>query len=139
MLIVETLQRIKASKEHDKVKDNDLFATDKVEMMTAHFDAMTISIFRNHLAKMGPKDTNSRYLLELMCKIYCIESLMRNSAIVFSAGYMVSGTHKLPHQAMDIMIKELRPQMIPLIEVQKWTDETLPSCIGNSYGDIYET
>ena len=29
--------------------------------------------------------------------------------------------------------------MIPLIEAWEFPDEVLISCIGNSYGDIYET
>ena len=37
------------------------------------------------------------------------------------------------------MMKELRPQMIPLIESWEFPDEILISAIGNSYGDIYET
>ena len=35
------------------------------------------------------------------------------------------------------MVK-LRPQIIPLIESWDFSDHTLVSAIGNSYGDIYE-
>jgi hypothetical protein len=56
LLIAETFARIKASHEHEKIKDNDLFAQDKIEMMVAHFDALTITIFRNQLANHPPKD-----------------------------------------------------------------------------------
>jgi hypothetical protein len=38
------------------VKDNDLFAQDKIEMMVAHFDALTITIFRKQLANHPPKE-----------------------------------------------------------------------------------
>ena len=34
---------------------------------------------------------------------------------------------------------KLRPQMIPLVESWALPDSLLVSCIGNSYGDIYET
>jgi hypothetical protein len=40
---------------------------------------------------------------------------------------------------MDTLAQELRPQMIPLVEVCGFPDEVLCSAIGNSYGDIYET
>jgi len=40
---------------------------------------------------------------------------------------------------MNSMAMELRPQMIPLIEVIGFPDEMICSAIGNSYGDIYET
>ena len=45
----------------------------------------------------------------------------------------------MPNAALDLLIKELRPQLIPLAEIQMFPDEVLPSAIGNSYGDIYET
>lgn len=33
----------------------------------------------------------------------------------------------------------IRPQAIPLIELFPLSDEVMPTAIGNSYGDIYET
>jgi hypothetical protein len=74
-----------------------------------------------------------------MLRVYCLESIQRNNSVLFSSGYFSSGTHNLPHMAMDLLIKELRPQLIPLAEVMISPDEILPSAIGNSYGDIYET
>lgn len=40
--------------------------------------------------------------------------------------------------ALEILIKKLRPMLIPLIESIAQPDCLLPSNIGNSYGDIYE-
>ena len=65
---------MRANHEHDKVKDNELFAQDKVEMMTAHFDAISVYIFRKEKGALGPKD-NGGALLDLMCKMYCLESI----------------------------------------------------------------
>ena len=39
---------------------------------------------------------------------------------------------------MSTCIKQLRPQMIPLVECYYLPDDVYPSVIGNSYGDIYE-
>jgi hypothetical protein len=74
-----------------------------------------------------------------MLRVYCLESIQRNNAVLFSSGYFSKGTHNMPNQAMDLLIKDLRPQLIPLAEIQMFPDEVLPSAIGNSYGDIYET
>jgi len=41
--------------------------------------------------------------------------------------------------AAKIIMSKLRLQMIPLIEAYDQPDCLLMSCIGNSYGDIYET
>ena len=40
--------------------------------------------------------------------------------------------------AAKILMSKLRPQMIALIEAYDQPDCLLMSCIGNSYGDIYE-
>lgn len=37
------------------------------------------------------------------------------------------------------MIKKIRPHLIPLVEAVAFDDIQVPSCIGNYYGDIYET
>jgi hypothetical protein len=56
-----------------------------------------------------------------------------------SVGYFAQGSHHAVNKAMDDVIKKLRPQMIPLVEAFGYPDEVVPSAIGNSYGDIYET
>ena len=39
---------------------------------------------------------------------------------------------------MAILVKKIRPQLIPIVESYHVPDEILLSTIGNSYGDIYE-
>jgi len=40
---------------------------------------------------------------------------------------------------MKLVMKELRPQMLNIVESMAYPDMYLMSAIGNSYGDIYET
>jgi len=40
--------------------------------------------------------------------------------------------------ALDILIKRIRPQMLPLGEIKNYPDNLLVSNIGNQFGDIYE-
>ena len=40
--------------------------------------------------------------------------------------------------ALKEMLTRVRPQMIPLVESYKLSDNFLNSAIGNKYGDIYE-
>lgn len=42
-------------------------------------------------------------------------------------------------EAMDILVKKIRPNMVSLAESWDMPDEVVPSSIGNKYGDIYET
>ena len=42
-------------------------------------------------------------------------------------------------EAIKLLLAELRPQIVSLVESIGFPDEFLTSAIGNSYGDIYET
>jgi hypothetical protein len=65
---------------------------------------------------------------------------MLDSQACYETGYFGKGTKELINESMKVLLKELRPHMIPLIELN--TDELLDmshlSAIGNKYGDIYE-
>lgn len=76
--------------------------------------------------------------MELVGKIYCLEQLLEDGAAVYDAGFLAPGSYRIMQQAMERCVAELRPQMIPLSESIYVPDHTLPSVIGNSYGDIYE-
>ena len=41
-------------------------------------------------------------------------------------------------EAQKLLLVQLRPQMVPLVEAFGYVDGNLVSAIGNSYGDIYE-
>lgn len=45
-LINDLFTRMGASNEHQKTQDSELFAQEKLAMMAAHFDCLTIHIFR---------------------------------------------------------------------------------------------
>merc|ERR1712167_565997 len=78
-------------------------------------------------------------MLDLLLKIFILDSLNQTSAILLSSGYMTPKAFALLLQALDHCIKEVRPQMVSLVEAQGFADEVICSAIGNSYGDIYET
>ena len=61
------------------------------------------------------------------------------SSIGYESGFFQKGTVTLINEAVKVMLTKLRPQLIPLIEMEHMTDNHLMSAIGNSYGDIYET
>ena len=64
---------------------------------------------------------------------------MENVGPIFDAGYFTPSVSMRMNEALDIMIRNLRPQLIPLVELKASPDLVLPSNIGNSFGDIYET
>ena len=93
---------------------------------------------KGDLARGALKDAKNVRLLEVMCKIFILESLNKDNGILSGAGYMTRAAHTQIIQALDVCIKEIRPQMVSLVELQGYPDELVCSAIGNSYGDCYE-
>ena len=64
---------------------------------------------------------------------------MENVGPIFDAGYLSPSSFKNLNEALDEVIKRLRPMLIPLAEAKCFAEIVMPSSIGNYYGDIYET
>lgn len=77
-------------------------------------------------------------LTELVLKVFAVDQLIQDSTVLYETGYFSSGARDILEEGFEVLIKEMRPHMIPMIEVIGVTDFTLLSAIGNSYGDIYE-
>jgi hypothetical protein len=71
-------------------------------------------------------------------RVFALDSLVKDSAPVFDAGFFGKGTGELLTKALAIEVSKLRPFLIPLAESYYVPDTNSPSSIGNSYGDIYE-
>jgi hypothetical protein len=76
----------------------------------------------------------------LLARIFALHILVNDSALLYESGFFGTGSNDLLTQCFKDACKELRPQIIPLIELN--TDEIIDnsymSAIGNKYGDIYE-
>ena len=64
---------------------------------------------------------------------------MENVGPIFDAGYLSPSSFKNLNEALDEVIKRLRPMLIPLAEAKCFAEIVMPTSIGNYYGDIYET
>jgi len=79
---------MKDCKEPTKTMDNEIFGQEKLAMMVAHFDCLTITIFRHCVAAKQLKNTQNRSHLNLLCKIYALDSLNKNTSILYSSGFL---------------------------------------------------
>lgn len=81
-----------------------------------------------------------RPLLHLLARVFALKQLNLDCVSLYETGFFSHGSKELLLQAMKEAVIELRPHMIPLVELN--TDElfdlTYLSAIGNKYGDIYE-
>lgn len=137
-LINITLDGYQASQEPTKKKDNELFQQAKLEMVKAHMKCLQMRMSRSMIDQYKGSDAKVKYYLELVQKIFALDQLIEDGAAAFDCGFFAPGSLNAMRQAMDELVRELRPQLIPLIECLHMPDHWKPSTIGNSYGDIYE-
>ena len=107
-------------------------------MVKGHMFYIFFHIYRKRVESTQFKDSHIKEHLHLLTKILALDHLLNNGAIVFDSGFFATGSYTHLQEAMNICIKQLRPQMIPLVESHYYPDDLCPSVIGNSYGDIYE-
>jgi len=66
--------------------------------------------------------------------------LSLDSVACYETGFFTAGSKALLLDSMKKAVNELRPHMIPLVELKsdELQDMSHLSAIGNKYGDIYE-
>lgn len=138
-LIKNTVQAVSESHEPERIKDNELFAQMKIDMVKAHVNHLTFTVYRQQVESQAWKDSRIKPLLLELGRIWAINSIMENVGPIFDAGYFAPSVSMRMNEALDIMVRKLRPQLIPLVELKAASDLVVPTNIGNSYGDIYET
>ena len=120
---------------------NSLFAVDLVELCWAHFRYLTFFLFRQNLETSGLKCQNLIKILTDLCRLYGLTQIKIDPAVCYQTGYFDRGEqiNDFLIEAIKVLLKEIRPQAVNVVESMKVPDFYLQSAIGNSYGDIYET
>lgn len=136
--IKECGQAMQESSATAKVKDNELFSQQKMKMVRAHMSYINFYVYRAEIEKHTFKDSRILPILLDLAKISAIKSLMDDCGSVFDSGYFAPSAWKNMQAALDILVKKIRPQLLPLGEVKAYPDYLIVTNIGNFYGDIYE-
>lgn len=137
MQIEETAKAINESSASQKEKDNELFSRMKLQMIQAHIQYIQFYLYRTQLEKTEIKDSRIKPILLELYRIAVLRSLLDDPGSVFESEFFVPVANSRMKSALDNLIRKVRPQLIPLVESINDVD-TLPSNIGNFYGDIYE-
>lgn len=142
MKISSLLKKAKNTANQASRKDfiNSLNALEIIDMSQCHIRYVTFMFFRERLGIM--KDANGKAILTKLCMLYGLDQLHKNNTGCYDSGYF-HGQTKTPFselilEAIKEINRQIRPYAIPLVESLGFTDETVVSAIGNSYGDIYE-
>lgn len=107
-------------------------------MSTAHIKYIGFYLFKTMVEQKQYKDHNIKPILLDLVRIQGLKCLTEDCGAVFDSGFYCSSANTNMEQALDILIKRMRPHLIPVVESFAYPDEIVPSSIGNSYGDIYE-
>ena len=116
---------------------NELIATDIEEMIRAH---LIFLMFNSSLQVVNShkfKDANIPQVLTLVIRLFAVQHLRQSPKALYETGFFAAGAANLLERAFKQLLVDLRPHMLGLVE---WfsTGDTMPSVIGNKYGDIYE-
>jgi acyl-CoA oxidase len=94
---------------------------------------------KRHLTQINPpKCPNVRKHLENMILIYGLNELSQDSRTLYECGYLKAGDRERIWESLKTKITEVRPQVVNIVDAFDYPDFVINSCIGNSYGDIYE-
>lgn len=96
---------------------NDKYASDLVRMSRNHHQYMSLVIFKSAIDKHQFKCNKSRSILILLAKIYAMSILQNDGMLLYETGFFAAGSTALLDQCFDRACRELRPQLIPLIEI----------------------
>lgn len=83
-LIQETFIKVMSSKEPAKVKDNELFAQDKLVMVKAHFEYLSLHITHHKIKTLKFKDTRIRPILLDLLRVNALTDLIKGGSICFA-------------------------------------------------------
>ena len=72
-MVSQVLQKLADSKESHKIKVNDLFAQDIIQMNRAHMMYLSFVIFRQEIETRPFKDKAIKPLMELLGKIFALK------------------------------------------------------------------
>jgi hypothetical protein len=128
---------LESSKEHNNVKQNDLFATDIQKAAKYHIHYMMFVFAREYCENYQFKDTRIRPILNLLLATFALNQVQEDFQALYETGFFQPGTGRLFDDTYKHVLNSLRPHLLHLVETNK-QENYISSTIGNEFGDIYE-
>ena len=137
--IREVAARFAESEEKsDKIKQNEIFAIEVQKMAKQHMFYVIFVFARKRIEQNSPTDANLKEHLTNLLKVYALKQLKNDSTDLFETGFFGKGSGKLIEKSYKMMLDQIRPQMVNLVEITEMFEANNLSSIGNKHGDIYE-
>jgi len=110
------VQKISESQASEKVKDNELFAQMKLQMVYAHVRYLGFFLSKTIIEKHTFHDKNIKTILLDLIKIVGLKSLSEDCGSVYASGFFSPKGFDNTREALDQLIKKMRPNLVPLVE-----------------------
>jgi hypothetical protein len=83
------------------VKDNELFARMKLDMIKAHMEYITLYLYRTQIEQTPIKDSRIKPILMDLYKTWALRTLLDDCGAVFEAGYFAPIANQNMRKALD--------------------------------------
>jgi hypothetical protein len=130
----------------DKYKDfslwekfNQVFQVDLVKMATAHSYYMTAVYFHKGIDRLDISTDKSlvRHLKRAL-RIYCLDSLLKEGSALALNQHLTPEHFRIMYEVVYKEYRDMRPQMLNLVEAFEFDENILLSTIGSYDGNVYE-
>lgn len=110
-------------------------------MVKSHMLYLCLSMYRRRVEAHSYRNERTKHWLLHLAKVFCLKQLTLDCQPCYESGFFQPGASELLSEGMAKALAELRPMMVPLVELEYCSDADMSylSAIGNEYGDIYET
>jgi len=111
---------------------------DLIKMTRAHLMYVTMLNFKNGIESSSLEDQTKKNL-RVLCNIFGSHDLYNDSSALYECGYFEKDHLTYVKENLEVKLKEIRPQILPLIECWSHPDNVLNSALGRYDGNVYET
>ena len=110
---------------------------DLQEAARAHAYYYTFKAFKDKIAE-EVKSHDLKNVLEKLCALYAVDKLIKYPQGLFESGFIRPEQFKLLKEKKSMLLEEIRPDAIGLVDAFEYPDNTIRSAIGSYDGDVYE-
>jgi hypothetical protein len=75
----------------------------------AHFKYLLLQIYNKKVQDMPLKDERIRHLFFDLLRVTALKDLIADSGLLFACGHFAPEAHSLMREALDVVVKRLRP------------------------------
>ena len=100
-----TMTAYNASGQPAKIKDNEIFAQDRLTMVRAHMQYILFHVAKSKIEQSEFQDPKVKQHLILLIKIFALDTLINQGAVVFDSGFFAPGSYQNLQKAQKMCIE----------------------------------